>query len=524
MRSTREEAPRSRGGAVFEFGRNSEGGPGGGAGGRPLKVNRDLLLAKARRLRQEGERTPRGSGRSRAAFAEAEAAFQRVLEMDPTDGRAYVGLGKLLLSLRRPGEAREVYRKGAANTGGESAYVWQAWGVLEAREGDSRAARRYFDAATVADPGHVGTWHSWGLMEERLGRAEKARDLYLRGLRACSSNGAIPGGDFLSGGMPFLGVGGDEGGPSGQAGPNAGKAPAGTPPTYLLQSLALLASRGGRPLEARAWFEKAVELDDDQPGVWESWGSMEARLGNREAAREYFQNALQGSTSRYAWLSWGRWETRWGELQKGRDLLRIAHRRYPADTPIMQALALSEAKLGKAPEARRLFRRATRQDPLHLPSWQAWGVLEWQRGETERARELFQQGVWASPQSPGVVAIFKAWGDLEQSEGDVETARALYECALQVDGRSRRTWHALAELEEGEGNLTRAEEFRLLAVTDDGGMAPSQSLRLLEQAGSARSSLGPVVLDFVERWRQAFEEAPRPPLGLSGDPFAPATR
>jgi pre-mRNA-processing factor 6 len=286
-----------------------------------------------------------------------------------------------------------------------------------------------------------------------------------------------------------------------------------TPPTYLLQSLALLASRNGRPLEARAWFEKAVELDDDQPGVWESWGSMEARLGNREAAREYFQNALQGNTSRYAWLSWGRWETRWGEHQKGRDLLRIAHRRYPADTPIIQALALAEAKLGRAPEARRLFRRATRQDPLHLPSWQAWGVLEWQRGAPEQARELFQQGVWASPQAHGVVAIFKAWGDLEQSEGDAETARALYECALRVDGRSRRTWHALAELEEGEGNWQRAEEFRLLAAADAEAATPappSQGLRFLRQAESAGSSLGPVVRDFVERWQAALDEAPRP--------------
>jgi len=437
--------------------------------------------------------------------------------MDPTDGRAYVGLGKLLVARRRAAEAREVYREGAANTGGESAYVWQSWGVLEAREGDSRAARRYFDAATVADPQHVGTWHSWGLMEERLGRPDRARDLYLRGLNACGGGGGLPG-DFLGGGMAAF-LGGEAGGGR-QGAEGAGGGPGGrrvTPPTYLLQSLGLLASRNGRPLEARAWFEKAVELDDDQPGVWESWGSMEARLGNREAAREYFQNALQGSTSRYAWLSWGRWETRWGEHQKGRDLLRIAHRRYPADTPIIQALALAEAKLGRAPEARRLFRRATRQDPLHLPSWQAWGVLEWQRGAPGQARELFQQGVWASPQAPGVVAIFKAWGDLEQSEGDAETARALYECALRVDGRSRRTWHALAELEEGEGNWQRAEEFRLLAVAgaEAAPAPPSQGLRLFQQAESAGSSLGPVVRDFVERWQAALDEAPRrgPPGG-----------
>ncbi len=37
--------------------------------------------------------------------------------MDPTDGRAYVGLGKLLVQQKRFEEARKLYDDGAAATG-----------------------------------------------------------------------------------------------------------------------------------------------------------------------------------------------------------------------------------------------------------------------------------------------------------------------------------------------------------------------------------------------------------------------
>lgn len=48
---------------------------------------------------------------------ESESTLRRVLAMDPTDGRAYVGLGKLLVQQRRFEEARKLYDDGAAATG-----------------------------------------------------------------------------------------------------------------------------------------------------------------------------------------------------------------------------------------------------------------------------------------------------------------------------------------------------------------------------------------------------------------------
>ena len=48
---------------------------------------------------------------------ECESTLRRVLAMDPTDGRAYVGLGKLLVQQKRFEEARKLYDDGAAATG-----------------------------------------------------------------------------------------------------------------------------------------------------------------------------------------------------------------------------------------------------------------------------------------------------------------------------------------------------------------------------------------------------------------------
>lgn len=56
---------------------------------------------------------PRKLGHQR----EAEALLRRCLTMDPTDGRGYVGLGKLLVQQRRCEEARRLYDEGVMATG-----------------------------------------------------------------------------------------------------------------------------------------------------------------------------------------------------------------------------------------------------------------------------------------------------------------------------------------------------------------------------------------------------------------------
>lgn len=51
---------------------------------------------------------------------QSEAALRKCLELDPSDARTYVSLGKLLVSQRRYEEARKVYEDGCAATGQNS--------------------------------------------------------------------------------------------------------------------------------------------------------------------------------------------------------------------------------------------------------------------------------------------------------------------------------------------------------------------------------------------------------------------
>ena len=71
---------------------------------------------RARRARTAAWRS--GSNKLKQNYEQmSESTLRRVLEMDPTEARAYVGLGKLLLTQLRIDEARKVYDDGAAVTG-----------------------------------------------------------------------------------------------------------------------------------------------------------------------------------------------------------------------------------------------------------------------------------------------------------------------------------------------------------------------------------------------------------------------
>ena len=75
-----------------------------------------LLQYRARLARQKAFRA--GSPGERAAdLREAEDLLRKCMTMDPTDGRSYVSLGKVMLMQRRFSEARKLYEDGAAVTG-----------------------------------------------------------------------------------------------------------------------------------------------------------------------------------------------------------------------------------------------------------------------------------------------------------------------------------------------------------------------------------------------------------------------
>lgn len=107
---------------------------------KPLKVNRDLKLVRlsstpsqifflqyhAKNYRRRGVVSSNPKKRLEW-FKKAEFLYRQVLEMDPTDCRPYVGLGKVYEEQKRFDEARKIYEDGCIVSGGAAFVPFQTF-------------------------------------------------------------------------------------------------------------------------------------------------------------------------------------------------------------------------------------------------------------------------------------------------------------------------------------------------------------------------------------------------------------
>ncbi|KAG8480845.1 hypothetical protein CXB51_025316 [Gossypium anomalum] len=386
-----------------------ERGESGGTLEKPLAVNLDLSLYKARVLARKYR------------YEEAEKILEKCIYYWPEDGRSYVTLGKILSKQAKRTEARAVYERGCQATQGENPYIWQCWAVLENKMGNIRRARELFDAATVADKRHIAAWHGWAVLELKQGNVKKARHLLAKGLKFCGGN------------------------------------------EYVYQTLALLEAKANRYEQARYLFRQATKCNPKSCASWLAWAQLEVQQENNRAARLLFEKAVQASPkNRFAWHVWGVFEANIGNVDMGRKLLKIGHALNPRDPVLLQSLALLEYKHSTANLARVLFRRASELDPRHQPVWIAWGWMEWKEGNISTARELYQRALSIDSTTESAARCLQAWGVLEQRAGNLSAARRLFRSSLNINSQSYVTWMTWAALEEDQGNSVRAEEIRNL--------------------------------------------------------------
>ena len=403
-----------------------------------LKINQDILVFQARQMRNRALKT-RNRGERVALRLRALQVFDRAKRIDPSDGRAYVGMAQILKQLGDISAARKCYQDGCDATGGDNAYIWQAWATLEEKDGNVVQARKLYDAATAADKTHAAAWHGWGMFEKGQGNFQRARDLFVKGVRLVPQSRANP---------------------------------------HLYQSLGVMAAERGRVQEAREHFREGTrtEAGAQSAALWQAWAVLEAQQGHGEVARKLFQRGLQADPeNRYVWLSWAVYEAQEGYIDRARRLLIKGRRLNPGDPPLLQALARLEATAGNIDLARTLFEQGSKLDPLHQANWQAWALAEWKDGHVHRARELFQRGVWVAPQSRNACRLFHAWGTLEEREGNISLARQLYKCGVKADQTSEMIWLTWAAMEESQQNDLRAAELRNLCVQQRAEDAVGQS-------------------------------------------------
>ena len=101
------------------------------------------------------------------------------MQVDPWDGRGWVGLAKLHEKRGHFGNARDVLLEGL-NKNPNNPFILQSLGCLDAQGGNLAEAHRRFQQATTADPKHAASWVSWGKLEERFRRPWRARQCYAK--------------------------------------------------------------------------------------------------------------------------------------------------------------------------------------------------------------------------------------------------------------------------------------------------------------------------------------------------------
>lgn len=98
-------------------------------------------------------------------------------ELDPYDGRAYIGLARIELRRRNASAARLIYEDGLRFCG-DNPFVLQAYGVFQQKQGDLRRAMDLYDAAIKFGPKHSAAWLAKAQLLWELGRKREARECF----------------------------------------------------------------------------------------------------------------------------------------------------------------------------------------------------------------------------------------------------------------------------------------------------------------------------------------------------------
>ena len=165
------------------------------------------------------------------------------------------------------------------------------------------------------------------------------------------------------------------------------------------------------------------------------WALLEKRDGAETVARTLFQRATDvDPTDGATWLQWGQFERRVSGA----------------------AAARSRFELGLA--------KCDSSDPYAAYLYQAWATMEAAEGDDAMAADLFADGTAAHPRA---ATLWLERGLFEASRGDVKAARRSFETGIETAPDYPPVFEALARLEFGEGNESRAEE-----VARAGGLVP----------------------------------------------------
>ncbi len=316
----------------------------------------------------------------------AQAAYRKALELDPKVTHALYGLAQLALAKGAPEEAREHLEQAAAIAPWHGqvhtllAQTYQRLGLAEDAARELEAAGAYPDPTQAADPVYqeveaeaVNTlaYGSRGRRLAREGRFAEAEEQYRKVLELRTATATATAGDYSNLGGVLAGQ--------------------------------------GKIDEAIALYEKALELDDDDPYALNNLAMALAQKGEPEKAVEHLSKAVAI-------------EPAYPEAHHNLGLVRASQRRFSdAIEHYREALshnpsfAAAHNDLGTALAGMRdldaaigHWRRALEIDPRQLGARYNLSLALVQRGEHREAVERLEKGMAIAPNSSRLVSLL-AW-------------------------------------------------------------------------------------------------------------------
>ncbi|WP_053063713.1 tetratricopeptide repeat protein [Caballeronia mineralivorans] len=399
-------------------------------------------------------------------FEEAEAAYRKAIELDPTYAWPWANLGNLLADeLKRFEEAEAAYRK-AIELDPANARPWLNLGRLLAnkvkRFGEAEAAYR---KAIELDPAYAWTWNNLGaLLASKLKRFEEAEAAYRKAIELDPTYG-----------LPWANLGSllaDELKRFEEAEAAYRKAieldPANARPWANLGRL--LANKVKRFEEAEAAYRKAIELDPTYAWPWNNLGNLLAnRLKRFEEAEAAYRKAIELDPA-YAW-SWNNLGALLASKLKRFEEAEAAYRKaieldptYGLPWANLGNLLANELK--RFEEAEAAYRKAIELDPAYARPWANLGRLLANKVKRfEEAEAAYRKAIELDP------TYAWPWANLGNLLADelkrFEEAEAAYRKAIELDPANARPWlnlgrllaNKVKRLEEAEAAYRKAIEL-----------------------------------------------------------------
>lgn len=412
----------------------------------PIKANIDLMVHRAKNQTDYNKRAE---------------LYQRCIDYNPTDGRAWLGLARIHTKKGKIDLAIKAYKDGLYYSP-QNPFLLQSWAVLLEKQGRIAEATKLLTKSIKANPKHAASWVALAKIHQRTGRLDEARFCYNS---ACEGDPrsyvALQAWGMLESNSDNVALARDLFSRANRV--------SGLKSAHALQAWATLEKRIGNLEEAQRLLETAIRSNPDNSKVRTSMAELHELRGEMDATRAVYENgqaAAEAVGDAGFFQSWALFELRQEEASM-RSEEATGRRRgggagvaepFPVDG---LGASTSESSLLPPTKVRLLLKRAVTINKFHSASWVAWAKYEQRCGNIALARRLLVAGISHFPHSRNAAWFHCSLGRLSCQDGDMNTARACYDRALSSSPpqQSLNIWLEYAKMEDQYGSETGARKL-----------------------------------------------------------------